>query len=127
MGKLIPVLFLASLALWCAAIAFHSLGLFSLRTRPKQRMSVLSLLNEHSPRSGLELVARSDGVLRRGTVYIVLSELLDEGCVTAEIERVPPSRAEISVAWRCVYRITNAGRMALTIAFATTGPGDANG
>lgn len=87
----------------------------------RDMLIALELLAAHSPSSGLDLVKLSDGRLRRGTVYVHLSALIDEGFVRMHedpdsIRIEPVSAYEYGVYYtpkRYVYRITSAGRQAM--------------
>lgn len=68
------------------------------RARQSKRLLILRLLAQHGKTRGLELVMLSGGKLRRGTVYVWLSELEDAGLVAS-------ARRE--------YWITDAGRTEL--------------
>ncbi len=49
---------------------------------PKERL-ILGLLLEHGPSYGLELVRRSGGKLKRGTVYVLLQRLSEKRYVAS--------------------------------------------
>lgn len=63
-------------------------------------VTILSLLEDHGPLHGLELVVRSKGFLKRGLVYVWLDKMEDDGLITSHME--PCNRR--------IYAITNAGR-----------------
>jgi PadR family transcriptional regulator, regulatory protein PadR len=66
------------------------------------------LINSGStPMYGLELVQKSDGALKRGTVYLTLNRLEDRGFLKSEREK--DSTATIP---RLFYTVTGAGRRA---------------
>jgi len=44
-----------------------------------QRECILKLLQEHGELKGLDLVKKSNGILHRGTIYVRLGELVEEG------------------------------------------------
>jgi PadR family transcriptional regulator len=70
---------------------------------------ILELLADAGDRYGLELVEASDGLLKRGTVYVTLGRMEDKGYVTsAQEERVPGA---IGLPRR-LYRLTPLGRRA---------------
>lgn len=50
---------------------------------------VLDLLAAHSPTYGLDLVARSGGRLKRGSVYVTLGRMEQKGFVSSELEPRP--------------------------------------
>jgi DNA-binding PadR family transcriptional regulator len=70
---------------------------------------VLKLLTEQGPLYGLELVNLSDGELKRGTVYVTLSRMLDKGLLRLEDDPEPSGHAGMP---RPKYRITALGRKA---------------
>jgi len=55
---------------------------------PKERL-ILELLVAQGPLFGLQLVALSDGALKRGTVYVTLGRMEAKGYVTSEQEDLP--------------------------------------
>lgn len=58
---------------------------------------------------GLELVKASEGVLKRGTVYVLLDVMEDRGYVISE----PDQASAMSVTPRRWYRSTGVGERAL--------------
>jgi hypothetical protein len=74
----------AALLLILAVFASFVAWLFA-EDRQEQRTTALSLLSLHGESYGLDLVHRSHGVLKRGSVYIVLDALEDEGAVVSRI------------------------------------------
>lgn len=72
---------------------------------PKQ-MAALALLDPREPRYGLELVDRSGGELKRGTVYAVLYALEGMGLVESRVAEQPP---EAIGPPRRVYVLTGKG------------------
>jgi len=50
---------------------------------------VLDLLAAHGPTYGLDLVARADGRLKRGSIYVTLGRMEQKGLVTSELEIRP--------------------------------------
>jgi len=56
---------------------------------PKERL-ILDLLVAHGPLFGLQLVALSQGALKRGTVYVTLGRMEAKGFVRSEQEAMPP-------------------------------------
>jgi PadR family transcriptional regulator, regulatory protein PadR len=55
---------------------------------PKERL-ILELLVAQGPLFGLQLVALSDGALKRGTVYVTLGRMEAKGFVRSEQEAMP--------------------------------------
>lgn len=92
--------------------------LLSLLPSRRQRECILRLLTEGDA-LGMELVSASDGLLSRGSVYVVLDRMEEEGLIVsspiAERERFYGERIP-----RRVYRITEKGR-ASTVAQAGRG------
>jgi DNA-binding PadR family transcriptional regulator len=78
-------------------------------TLPERERLVLELLLD-GPDFGLSLVARSDGALKRGTVYVTLGRMERKGFITSEQE--PQSPGAIGLPRR-VYRVTSLGKRAL--------------
>jgi DNA-binding PadR family transcriptional regulator len=56
---------------------------------PKERL-ILDLLVDHGPLYGLQLVNLSEGMLKRGTVYITLARMGAKGYVDSKQEPLPP-------------------------------------
>lgn len=75
----------------------------------KERV-VLDLLIDGGPTFGLQLVERSDGRLKRGTVYVTLSRMEDKGYVESEQEPRPAGAIGLP---RRVYRPTPLGERVL--------------
>ena len=72
---------------------------------------ILELLNGSSGSLyGLELVQKSNGQLKRGTVYVTLQRMEEKGLITSEQE--PRPNPEIGIPRRH-YRITGLGERAL--------------
>lgn len=63
-----------------------------------------------APDFGLNLVARSDGALKRGTVYVTLGRMERKGFVTSEQEPQVPGAIGLP---RRIYRATPLGKRAL--------------
>ena len=55
---------------------------------PKERL-ILDLLASRGPLFGLQLVALSQGALKRGTVYVTLGRMEAKGFVRSEQEAMP--------------------------------------
>lgn len=63
------------------------------------------LISEGGKSYGLELVKRSDGALKRGTIYVVLGRLEERGYVESKLEEHKPGVAQP----RRLYKPTGAG------------------
>ena len=72
---------------------------------PKERL-ILDLLIADGPLFGLQLVALSDGALKRGTVYVTLGRMESKGFVTSEQEALPDGAIGLP---RRIYRPTPLG------------------
>jgi PadR family transcriptional regulator, regulatory protein PadR len=73
---------------------------------------ILELLLEHGQLYGLELVERSSGALKRGTVYVTLARMEDKGLVVTR----PPPRGESPPGLpRPRYRVTALGEQLLAV------------
>ena len=57
---------------------------------PSKERLILDLLVAHGPLYGLQLVKLSDGMLKRGTVYITLARMEAKGYVDSNQEPLPP-------------------------------------
>jgi PadR family transcriptional regulator, regulatory protein PadR len=79
---------------------------------------VLDLLSEHGRLYGLELVGLSAGRLKRGTVYVTLSRMVDKGLILASDDRQPEGHAGMP---RPRYRIAAGGERALAALSAMQG------
>ena len=66
---------------------------------------ILDLLQDRES-FGLELVGRSQGALKRGTVYVTLARMQDKGYVTFHTEALPPGAMGLP---RRLYRPTSHG------------------
>jgi PadR family transcriptional regulator PadR len=78
-------------------------------TLPPTERLVLELLIDE-PDFGLNLVAKSDGTLKRGTVYVTLGRMERKGFIASEQE--PPAPGAIGLPRR-IYRVTPLGKRAL--------------
>jgi PadR family transcriptional regulator PadR len=78
-------------------------------TLPARERLVLELLLD-GPDFGLNLVARSDGALKRGTVYVTLGRMERKGFITSEQEPQLPGAIGLP---RRIYRLTPLGKRAL--------------
>jgi DNA-binding PadR family transcriptional regulator len=81
----------------------------SLTLPPKERL-ILELLITHGALYGLELVERSSGALKRGTVYVTLGRMEAKGFVTSEREDLPEGAIGLP---RRHYRATGLGERAV--------------
>ncbi|MGI9174450.1 MAG: PadR family transcriptional regulator [Rhodothermales bacterium] len=93
---------------------------------PQKEAAILSLLIEAEDSYGLDLVERSNGHLRRGTVYVTLSRMEDKGLVESWTE---PAKQGQQGPPRRRYRVTGEGKAALhawAIALHQTTPWLAN-
>jgi DNA-binding PadR family transcriptional regulator len=77
-----------------------------LPTLPGKERIVLELLLDGS-RYGLQLVAESDGALKRGTVYVTLGRMEQKGLVESRHE---PANSDADAIPRRMYHITAYGR-----------------
>ena len=78
-------------------------------TLPPRERLVLEMLVD-GPDFGLNLVARSDGALKRGTVYVTLGRMERKGFITSEQEPQAPGAIGLP---RRIYRVTPLGKRAL--------------
>ena len=79
-------------------------------TLPAKQRLILELLIGAGPLYGLELVERSGGALKRGTVYVTLSRMEAKGFVTSEQETWAAGAIGLP---RRRYRPTGLGERAL--------------
>jgi len=79
-------------------------------TLPPKEQLILDLLISSGPLYGLELVARSEGSLKRGTVYVTLGRMEAKGFVISEREEMPEGAIGLP---RRRYRATGRGERAL--------------
>jgi DNA-binding PadR family transcriptional regulator len=79
------------------------------RLSAKERL-ILELLVSMGPQYGLQLVDRSDGALKRGTVYVTLGRMEEKGYVESEQEA--PVTGAIGLPRR-IYRPTGLGERVL--------------
>lgn len=80
------------------------------RLPSQAEFTVLSVLDDHGPSYGLELVARSNGAIKRGGVYVLLGRLQEKGLVASTIPT--PTKKHRGLP-RPVYNITPLGQKAL--------------
>ena len=50
---------------------------------------ILKLLSQHEPLGGLELVRKSNGLLKRSSIYVILSRLEESGLVESKYVDTP--------------------------------------
>jgi PadR family transcriptional regulator PadR len=79
-------------------------------TLPRKERLILEMLVASGPLYGLELVNRSDGALKRGTVYVTLGRMEAKGLVTSEQEEMPAGAIGLP---RRRYRPTGLGERTL--------------
>ena len=72
----------------------------------KERL-ILELLGRSRSMYGLELVAASEGLLKRGTVYVTLGRMEEKGYVTSQLEEAAPAHGGLP---RRLYESTAYGR-----------------
>jgi DNA-binding PadR family transcriptional regulator len=77
------------------------------RLTPKEREILKLLVGHDAEMYGLEMVARSEGRLGRGSIYVLLDRLEERGLVSSRLEERPPGT---SGAARRLYRPTGYGR-----------------
>jgi len=82
----------------------------SVPTLPPKEALILELLIEYSELYGLQLVARSKGKLKRGTVYVTLGRMEEKGFITSRLEKPPADEGGLP---RRLYEATAYGRRAL--------------
>ena len=71
---------------------------------------ILDLLGRSDEKYGLELVAASDGALKRGTVYVTLGRMEQKGYLVSRLDGVPPAAGGLP---RRIYAPTVLGREVL--------------
>ena len=77
---------------------------------PSKERLILQLLVANGPLYGLQLVERSGGALKRGTVYVTLGRLEAKGYVASEQEPQAPGAIGLP---RRIYRPTGLGERVL--------------
>jgi DNA-binding PadR family transcriptional regulator len=77
---------------------------------PKKEQLILELLVSEGPMYGLQLVERSGGALKRGTVYVTLGRMESKGFIESEQETVDPRAIGLP---RRIYRPTAVGERML--------------
>jgi DNA-binding PadR family transcriptional regulator len=78
---------------------------------------ILELLTGRGELYGLQLVARSNRRLKRGTVYVTLGRMEDKGYITSRLEHAPPQTGGMP---RRMYQATPLGRRVLAAWSAAT-------
>jgi PadR family transcriptional regulator PadR len=73
---------------------------------PKKELLILELLVSGGPMYGLQLVDRSDGALKRGTVYVTLGRMEAKGLIESEQQAAAPGAIGLP---RRIYRPTALG------------------
>ena len=73
---------------------------------PKERL-ILELLVSTGALYGLEMVERSEGGLKRGTVYVTLGRMEEKGYITSKLEAAPSGVGGLP---RRIYAATPLGR-----------------
>ena len=77
---------------------------------PVKERLILELLVAHGPMFGLQLVERSGGALKRGTVYVTLGRMEAKGLIASEQETPDPAAIGLP---RRIYRPTPLGERVL--------------
>lgn len=88
-------------------MAVMSDGLLSL---PRKEQAILDLLASEGPMYGLQIVERSGGTLKRGTVYVTLGRMEAKGFVESDEQPLPPGGIGLP---RRIYRLTALGERML--------------
>ena len=82
-------------------------GLLSL---PRKEQAILELLASEGPMFGLQLVERSGGALKRGTVYVTLGRMETKGLVESDEQPLPAGGIGLP---RRIYHVTALGERML--------------
>jgi DNA-binding PadR family transcriptional regulator len=77
---------------------------------PRKERLILEFLLSDGPMYGLQLVERSEGALKRGTVYVTLGRMEAKGLVASQQEPVPSGGIGLP---RRIYRPTVLGERML--------------
>lgn len=77
---------------------------------PRKEQHILELLVSEGPMYGLQLVERSEGALKRGTIYVTVARMEAKGLVQSEQEPLPPGAIGLP---RRIYRPTALGERML--------------
>ena len=81
-----------------------------LSSLPRKEQAILELLASGGPMYGLQLVERSAGALKRGTVYVTLGRMEAKGLVQSEEQPLPPGGIGLP---RRIYCLTALGERML--------------
>ncbi|HEY7056492.1 MAG TPA: PadR family transcriptional regulator [Vicinamibacterales bacterium] len=76
---------------------------------PKESL-ILELVIGAKEMYGLELVAASNGALKRGTIYVTLGRMEEKGYVSSRLEDAPPTAGGLP---RRIYTPTTLGRQVM--------------
>ncbi len=79
----------------------------------KKERVILELMKDERWWYGLDIIAKSNGEIGRGTVYVVLSRLTDLGFVESRNEAQGYATIHDQLP-RKIYRITDAGKQAVS-------------
>src|SRR3954454_5106841 len=82
----------------------------SIPTLPPKEALILELLVHEAEMYGLQLVAASNGRLKRGTVYVTLGRMEEKGFIASRLESAPPDEGGLP---RRLYEPTAFGRRVL--------------
>ena len=91
----------------------------------KEFVAMSLLVGTTKPMYGLEMVERSGGELKRGTVYVTLNRLEEKGYITSKKEPEQPGIAQPRRLYKTtglgvrVFRAVEASRASLKEAFAS--------
>jgi PadR family transcriptional regulator, regulatory protein PadR len=83
----------------------------SVPTLSHKEALILQLLGRSREMYGLELVAASNGTLKRGTVYVTLGRMEEKGYVASRLDDSPPPGGGLP---RRLYAPTALGRQVLS-------------
>ncbi|MCZ6507737.1 MAG: helix-turn-helix transcriptional regulator [Acidobacteria bacterium] len=83
-----------------------------MKTESGKRLEILLQLRDHGECYGLEMVNRAGSTLKRGTIYVALNRLVDDGLV---VDR-PAPRGEGSRLPTRLYALRDDGRRAINAA-----------
>lgn len=83
---------------------------YGIPSLPPKEHAILELLVAGGPMYGLQIVERSDGALKRGTVYVTLGRMENKGYLESEQEPAEPGAIGLP---RRIYRATALGERAL--------------
>jgi len=81
----------------------------NIKTLSNVEYAILDLLRTGQEKYGLEMVKESNGALKRGTIYVTLSRMVDKGYVTFRHVDNPNGAGP----QRCIYQIAGLGRRIL--------------